>query len=50
MRRLKPAGWSQPLLDLSVHRIVAADDLVGDNEIGIESARNPPARHDVSAE
>src|ERR1700722_15156886 len=32
---------SQPLLDLSVHRVVSAEDLLCDNKIGCEPGRNP---------
>jgi hypothetical protein len=44
------AAPSQPLLDLSMHRVVSAQDLLCDNSIGRESARNPAARHDVNAQ
>jgi hypothetical protein len=33
-----------------MHRVVVTADLVCENEIGIESARNPAARHDVNAQ
>ena len=33
-----------------MHRVVVTADLVCEDEIGIESARDPPARHDVNAQ
>jgi hypothetical protein len=41
---------SQPLLDLSVHRVVSAEDLLCDNKIGCKPGRNPATRNDVNAQ